>query len=176
MAAAARKKPPTRGNTGLMRALHAAGRARKLDHDALHDLAEERYGVASLKDLSYYQITEFLDDLNKGEGAKPRWSAQRRAMMANHGRKDYDHSQDPVQLIGEREKQMLRDAAEFGGWTEQGLERFCRRQCGQAMPRTLAEFNKVFRPMKTMFARKGIWSREKWELFKQRKAVERGEG
>ena len=61
MKKAAKKSPRAR----LMRALHAEGRKRGLDHEGLRDVAKEAYRVESLGELSVPQLRAWTNDMRK---------------------------------------------------------------------------------------------------------------
>lgn len=54
---------------------------------------------------------------------------------------------------------VLREAAQLRGWGEAGLEGFAERQTGKRQIQTMAEFNKVFWPLKAMNNRDGLYRR-----------------
>jgi hypothetical protein len=144
-------------DTRMLRALFGAAREHGISSEELHDVASFGFGKSSLKDLTRREAYRMLDGIRgKVQTSASGVRGPRRHAMAVHGHKDYDHSGDPVYLVNDRELQMLREAAERRGWDEAALQKFCQRQISADRPRTMAEFNKVFQPLKTMNRRMGL--------------------
>lgn len=143
-------------STKYLRALHARGRERGLDHEGLRDIAQQRFSADSLSKLSDEQVRKMLTGLGPTSRTSRAARAERRNAQGNHGRRDYDASGDTVQLVSGRERQMLAEAAALRGWSDESLEKFCLRQIKRVAPRTMVEFNKVFWALKSMNRRDGL--------------------
>ena len=137
--------------TKYIRALYARARERGLDSDGLHEIVLDRFGAESIKTLSNKQAAALLNGFGKSRAS----SAARRHAQSHHGRKNYDPSGEPIQLASDREREMLREAGERRGWNDDTLRGFIRRQTGRDDVRTMADFNKVFWPLKAMNRRDG---------------------
>jgi hypothetical protein len=140
----------------LLRAIHACARENNCDNEGLHDAIEAGFRKQSLKDLTRGEAYALLDGLRGGwpsEHYKP--NLWRRNAQGKHGRRDYDTAADAVYQVTDREHQMIRDAAAVRNWSEEQLVGFMRRQIGKPAPTTMAEFNKVFWPLKSMNRREG---------------------
>jgi hypothetical protein len=141
----------------ILRALFGAAREHSISTDELHDAACAGFGKTSLKTLTKIEAYQLLDGIRgtSRQGASG-VKGQRRKAMAVHGHKAHDASGEPIYIVNAREIQMLREAAERRGWDEESLRRFCQRQIAKDSPRTMAEFNKVFQPLKSMNRRAGL--------------------
>ena len=139
-----------------IRAIYASANATKCCNEELHDAIMAGFGKKSVKDLTPREARQLLDGLNK----KTPWDLnpdyQRRQAMANHGRKDYDRRGDAEYLVSKDEMGMLRYEASLRGWQPEALSKFIHRQIGKTEVRTLAEYNKVYWPLKGMNRRDGI--------------------
>lgn len=65
----------------LIRQLHAAGKAAGLDHDALHDLAQDNYGKG-VGELNIPQLRFLLLHFNGKQDQKPELSSRQKAIYA----------------------------------------------------------------------------------------------
>jgi hypothetical protein len=141
----------------LIRAIYARAREHGVSREEIHDAIRAGWQKASVKDLTDPEAFQLLDGLaGRRAGTVSGCSPSRRQAMANHGRRDYDRSKDPSFLVKEREMQMLREAAALRNWDDATLDRFIERQIGKTEIRTMAEFNRVFWPIKTMNRRQGL--------------------
>lgn len=152
--------PRSRGNelidVLLLRAIHACARENGCDNEGLHEAIEAGFGKTSLKDLTRAQAYALLDGLRGGKASqhyKP--NVWRRNAQGKHGRRHYDASADAIYQVTDREHQMLRDAAAIRSWSDEQLAGFIQRQIGKPIVTTMAEFNRVFWPLKSMNRREG---------------------
>jgi UTP:GlnB (protein PII) uridylyltransferase len=148
--------------TKYLPAIFAAAREKGVTHEQLHETIWVSWQKKSLKDLTAEQAGLLIDGLRgKSQGAhryrsNGPFTPRRREAMQAHGRKDYDRSGDAVYMVNARELAMLREAAEVRGWSEETLRQFTKRQIGHETPRTMAELNKVFWPLKAMNRRDNL--------------------
>ncbi|HVW09184.1 MAG TPA: phage protein GemA/Gp16 family protein [Bryobacteraceae bacterium] len=143
-------------DVSLLRAIHACARENGCDNEGLHEAIESGFGKTSLKDLTRAEAYALLDGLRAGkpsEHYKP--NPRRRHAQGNHGRRAYDASSDAIYPVRDAERQLLRDAAALRNWDEAQLSRFIERQIGKLDVTTMADFNKVFWPLKSMNRRDG---------------------
>jgi|SRR6185437_16286324 len=143
-------------DTALLRAIHACARENGCDRDGLHDAIELGFGKTSLKELTRAEAYALLNGL-RGDKPSPHFrpDQRRRDAQSFHGRKNHDASADAVYQATDRERQMLRDAAALRNWSDAALTAFIQRQIGKPAVVTMADFNKVFWPLKSMNRRDG---------------------
>ena len=139
-------------DTPLLRAIHAAAREHKVSRDELHE-SIAYWKKKSLKDLTKGEAYKLLDGI-RGNQSSPHAHARPNAQAA-HGRKEYDASADAIYPVTDRERQMLREAADLRHWDDATLTGFIQRQLGKPVLVTLADFNKVFWALKAMNRRDG---------------------
>jgi hypothetical protein len=145
----------------LLRAIHGAAREHNVSTEDLHD-AIAVIGKTSLKELTKREAYTLLDGI-RGKQASPhfqpaRRNQRRRDAQASHGRRKHDASADAIYPATDRERQMLRDAADLRQWDDATLTAFINRQLGKPVLVTLADFNKVFWALKAMNRRDGSHS------------------
>lgn len=138
--------------TKNLKAVWARARERGVDEETLRDVVESVSGQRSLRALDDGQYRRVLDRLGPSRIAP----AQRRNAQGKHGRRGYDASKDPKQLVSARELGMLAEAAALRGWSAATLAGFCKRQIKLEQPRTMGELNKVFWALKMMNRRDGL--------------------
>ncbi|MFB3828941.1 MAG: hypothetical protein ACE15B_19400 [Bryobacteraceae bacterium] len=142
-----------------IRAIFATAREHGISSEEVHDAIWAGWEKKSVKDLTTAEACQLLDGLRgRRRSTRSGCDSRRRHAMGNHGRRDYDRSQDPNYVINEREMQMLREAAALRNWDEGVLTRFIERQLGRPEIRTMAEFNRVFWPLKAMNRREGKYN------------------
>lgn len=136
----------------IMRALHAEGAKKGLSHEDLREAA----GVASLSALSQDDLEAVFEKIAgrkfraKHGGLKSK--ARRRAAGLAGGKRD--PQPDVMVLVSAAELAMLDRLCDRMGWTRERLDGFIRRQLGErGRIRTVAEFNKVFQPLRIIWRR-----------------------
>ncbi len=140
----------------LMRAIYACAREHQVDGEALHEAIHAGFGKASVKELTDRQARQLLDGM-RGKVREPQpW--QRREAQAFDGRRKV--KVDVHTLINDRERELLREAAALRGWDDSTLAAFAARQTGTSEIRTMAQFNKVFWPLKSMNRRENLYPRQ----------------
>ncbi len=143
-------------DTPLLRAIFACARENGCDNEGLHEAIEAGFGKQSLRDLTHAEAYALLDGLRGGKpSAHYKPNLWRRQAQGKHGRRDYDATSDAIYPVREPERQLLRDAAAVRNWDDVQLGRFIQRQIGKPTVTTMAEFNKVFWPLKSMNRREG---------------------
>lgn len=134
-----------------LRGLHAEARKRGLDHDALHEIALERFQRGSLRDLSVAQIQGWANELRQAQA--PRSAASRRR-QGTAGRKTAGKAAKVVELVGAKELELIGGYAEALGWDRARLDGFIRRQLGEhGRVRTVGDANKVIDGLRAMYRR-----------------------
>ncbi len=145
-------------NPKFIRAIYATARETHCSNEELHEAIWTGFQKKSVKDLTTGEALRLLDGL-KGKRQAP-WMGDpgRCHAMGNHGRKDYDGRRDPNYLVTQEEMDGLHYQASLRGWSEETLSAFIARQLRRpgAAIRTVADFNKVFWPLKAMNRRDGI--------------------
>ncbi len=139
--------------TKYIRAIYGCAREYRIDNELLHEMIARNFSKDSVKKLTRKQALSLLDLMRRGNGE----GVQRRHARSRHGRKNYDATGDVVHLVGPKELGMVRKAAALRGWSDETLQKFSRRQCGQLTPRTMAEFNKVWWALRSMNQRDGLY-------------------
>lgn len=134
----------------LIKTIHACARENGVSREEIHE-AIAHFGKTSLKDLTKTEAYRLLDGLRGGKPS-PHFTPKpdRRHAQANHGRRDYDASADAIYPVTDRERELLREAADLRKWDDATLSRFVERQTGKAVVVTMADFNRVFWPLKAM--------------------------
>lgn len=129
----------------LMRAIHAEGKRRKLDHDALHDLVEARFGVRSMAAMK----TEDLLALYKG------WTGHGlRSRAAKPARGEAATSR--LRMVSSEEMISLEMEFAKRGLGDEGKRNFVRRQLrGRDQVRTRGDWTRVMAPLRAMNRREG---------------------
>ena len=141
--------------TALMRALHAEGLKRSLDHEALRDLAADGFGVVSLSQLNTGDLGRLFQQVaGRDFHAKLRRisisSRSRRKAAGTEGR---SYATSSVATLVDPSDCELLYALAYGdlGWTGATLRRFIARQLsGREQIRTMGDLNKVLWPVKRM--------------------------
>ncbi len=136
-----------------IKAIYAAARETGCDNEALHDAIFAGWQKKSVKELTTQEAWKLLDGMRGGK------AAVRRKASSTHGRKA-----QPVGthfLVTARERKMLQQAAELRGWNLETLAAFTTRQLKSSEIRTLADFNKVFWPLKRMNRADGMGETER---------------
>ncbi|MDE2097837.1 MAG: hypothetical protein KGL39_11360 [Patescibacteria group bacterium] len=122
----------------LMRAIHAEGKKRGIDHDGLHDLCRENYGVKSMSELSGEQLYGWYHGWTK-KGLRSRTKVRPWG------------GADDCRLVGG--EQLIELAQEFAkrGWGQQTQNNFIRRQLkGRDIIRTEHDWRIVIRGVRAM--------------------------
>ena len=142
--------------TKVMGALHAEALKRRLSHQDLSDMADRRYGVASMAALDDGQLRGLFLDLTgrlfhpKHPGMHDR---QRRQAAGTAGRKDGNPKL--VEMAATADVEMVYQLGYSLGWTRQTIQTFIRRQLGgREQLRTMADVNKVLWGLKAIARRK----------------------
>lgn len=129
-----------------MQALHAEGRKRGFDHQALRELA----GVESLKSLKRAQIVELTNRLRGGEGVGDRKARRRRGLATRKAQS----VGGVIELVDAKAIEIIRGLAEALGWSNERLEKFTARQLnGRTEIRTIGDANAVIRGMRAIYRR-----------------------
>jgi hypothetical protein len=126
--------------------VHAEAVKRGLDHDALHDLARERYGVHSMSELTDEQLLAIYRGWT-GKGLKRAGTLPKRGELAGKG--------DEIVSAGDLEDL----AREFGarGLGADGQRNFVRRQLrGRETIRSRKDFVRVMGGLRAMNRRDGV--------------------
>ncbi|HEX4135898.1 MAG TPA: hypothetical protein VHY84_14885 [Bryobacteraceae bacterium] len=142
-------------DTPLLRAIHGAAREHKVSREELHEAILAGCKKTSLKDLTKGEAYRLLDGI-RGNQAAPHSNWRRRDAQAAHGRRNHDASADAIYPATDRERQMLREAADLRQWDDATLTGFIARQLGKPVLVTLSDFNKVFWALKAMNRRDGL--------------------
>ena len=135
----------------LLRALHAEGRKHRLDHDALHDLAAEHFGSASLSTLDATQLGSLFQRISGRDFRLKQDKLRSRALRkaaGTEGRKDGNPKLQT--LVSPDQVEMLYQVA-YGklGWSQATLKTFIRRQLkGRDQIRTVGDLNRILWPVK----------------------------
>jgi len=135
----------------VMRALHAEGARRGLDHDGLRDVAAARFQAASMSALSLKELAEmylgltgqeFLFHQSKSHVTLPPRGITQSCL---------------TELVSGEELELLERAFAARGWGNETKKAFIRRQLrGLEQIRTRADFQRVFRGVQAMNRRDGI--------------------
>ena len=138
--------------TRVMRALHAEGAKRGLDHEGLREMCRGKFGVASMGDLDLAQAASLYKDVTgteflvAGRGPAPRVKLPERGYAAR----------GETQIVSGGELELLERAFAKRGWGPATKLAFIRRQLGgREQIRTRADFQKVFRGVQAMNRRDG---------------------
>ena len=119
-----------------------------VDHESLRDLAAEVSDgrVDRLSMLSFEEANRMIHRLG-GDPFAGNGSPRRTV--------NYQRQQAGVQQIAQpAQLSLMRDLAAGRGWSEETLNKFCRRMLkGRSLPRTTAETNKIVEALKAMNAR-----------------------
>ena len=145
-------KRPIETRTRVMRALHAEGAKRGLDHEGLREMCRGRFGVASMGDLDLAQAASLYKDVTgteflvAGQGPAPRVKLPERGYAAR----------GETQIVSGGELELLERAFAKRGWGPATKSAFIRRQLrGREQIRTRADFQRVFRGVQAMNRRDG---------------------
>ncbi|KKM81379.1 hypothetical protein LCGC14_1330380 [marine sediment metagenome] len=131
----------------LFRALHAEASRKGLDHDALRDIAKERFGVESMSVLTVDNLQHLHRDLTG------RWFHARKAPLPKRG----TAAAGEMEIISPGHLETLARAFAKRGWGRDTQRAFIRRQLrGREQIRTTADFQKVFRGVQAMNRRDGL--------------------
>lgn len=137
--------------TRVMRALHAEGAKRGLDHEGLREMCRGRFGVASMGDLDLAQAASLYKDVTgteflvAGRGPAPRVKLPERGYAAR----------GETQIVSGGELELLERAFAKRAWGPATKLAFIRRQLGREQIRTRADFQRVFRGVQAMNRRDG---------------------
>jgi len=134
--------------TAVMRALHAEGAKRGLDHEGLREMCRGRFGVASMGDLDLAQAASLYKDLTGTEflvRERPKVKLPERGYAAR----------GETQIVSGGELELLERACAKRGWGPATKLAFVRRQLGRDQIRTRADFQRVFRGVQAMNRRDG---------------------
>lgn len=135
-----------RNRKTALRALHAEGRKRGLDHDALRAMA----GVESLSEVAYPQLMRLTDRLRGGPGIKSVEGRQRRGLATRKNQA----VRGVVELVDGKSIEIIRGLAEALGWDDERLRIFTKRQLrGWTAIRTIGDANSVIRGMRAIYQR-----------------------
>lgn len=121
----------------LFKALHAEGKKRGFDHEALREL----FNCHSLSAVA----TEDLQKCLLSWGKK-----MRRTALPRKGYVAKAKQSGQIELIGGKDLTLLGDAFQKRGWTDAQQRNFIRRQTGHETIRTRADFHKVFSGVRAM--------------------------
>ena len=134
----------------ILRALHAEGKKRGLDHGGLREIASQRFGVSSVSALTEDQMKTLYRDWTGQVFHSKRHAIRnkaRRHAAGTAGRKDAPSKVE--HLVSGDDLEMLGSYAARLGWGTETLGKFIRRQLGgRETIRTVADLNKVLWPMK----------------------------
>jgi hypothetical protein len=129
-----------------MRAIHAEGLKRGLDHEALRDVCRAKFGVASMAELSAGQKKQLFRDLAGKNFVTHRMRLPERGYA----------QQGKLEMISPAELETLERAFALRGWGPETKKAFVRRQLGgREEIRTRADFQRVFRGVQAMNRRDG---------------------
>lgn len=130
----------------LFRGVHAEALKRRLDHDALHDLCSNEFGVKSMGDLSDSQLLSLYRRWTGGKTLKRRARLPRKGEAA---------AKAVAGMVSGAEVEDLMAAFAESGMGKEGAAAFVRRQLhGRDQVRTRAEFVKVMSGLRAMARRK----------------------
>lgn len=123
--------------------LHAEGQKRGMDHDAIHDMCRELYGVHSMSQMREADLMQII----KGWTGK---SLRRQARLPRRGEAAATKPGEVQMVSGE---ELVTLEAEFAkrGLGQEGRDNFIRRQLGgRGQVRTRRDFAKVFGGLRAM--------------------------
>lgn len=130
----------------LMRAIHAEGARRRLDHDALHDLVEAKFAVRTMAAVE----TKDLLALYKG------WTGhglKSRAQKPSRG----ETAVARMQMVSAEEAIALEMEFARRGLGDDGKKNFIRRQLrGRDQVRTRGDWVRVIAPLRAMNRRENV--------------------
>jgi hypothetical protein len=131
--------------TRLFRAIHAEAPKRGFDHDGLHDMCTERFGVHSMSQLSDDQLLAIY----RGWTGK---TLKRRASLADPGWK-----QEPDAMVSGEELTVLDQEFAKRGLGHEGRRNFVRRQLrGRESIRSRKDYVRVLHGIRAMNARENL--------------------
>jgi len=115
----------------VIRALHAEGVKRGLDHDGLHDVCKSRFGLDSMAELNLQQAKALFRDLTGADFARPRVTLPKRG----YGRRGV------LEMVTPAHMEVLGRAFSERGWGPETRRAFIARQLqGREEIRTVADF------------------------------------
>jgi hypothetical protein len=136
-----------RDRARLMRAVHAEGLSRGLDHEALRDVCREKFQVASMGDLSDSQLRRLYRD----------WTGRTLGRSAPLPPKGYAKKQGELEIVSGEDLELLERAFAKRAWGPETKREFVRRQLGgREQIRTRADFHRVFSGVRAMNRRDGL--------------------
>ena len=122
----------------LLKALHAEGKKRGLDHDGLHDLFNSR----SLGTVPTQELQNVLRSWGKKIRATP---------LPRRGYAKKADAAGLSEMVSGEDLTLLGDAFQLRGWSKEQQRNFIRRQLGgREVVRTRGEFHKVFSGVRAM--------------------------
>ncbi len=129
----------------LFKAIHAEAAKRRIDHDGLHDVCSERFGVRSMSDLSDVQLHALYRA----------WTGKQLKRRASLPRRGADPVRD-MQMVSGEEAIMLEQEYAKRGWGKETSRNFVRRQLrGREEIRTYKDWRRVFQGVRAMNRREG---------------------
>lgn len=136
---------PNRGfRARLMRAIHAEGKRRGLDHDALHAICLQQFQARSMADLSDAQLS----------GWYRHWTGK---LLKSRAPRPVAGANDDLQLVSGEEMIDLSQQAAVRGLSHEGLINFIRRQLrGREVVRTRGDYRRVVRGLRAMNRREHL--------------------
>lgn len=130
----------------LFRAVHAEAARRKIDHDALHDICRNRFGVTSMGDLTEGQLESIYRSWT-GHGLRTRPLPKR----------GYVRAGGPEEMVSAEDLETLARAFARRNWGSEAQATFIRRQLrGRDQIRTRRDFARVFGGVRAMNRREGL--------------------
>ncbi len=130
----------------LFRAIHAEALKRKLDHDALHAMAHDRFGVHSMSELTDEQLLSIYRGWT-GKGLRRAGRLPSRGELAAKGE----------EMVSAGDLEELAQAFSARGLGIDGQANFVRRQLrGRAEIRTRKDFVRVMGGLRAMNRRAGV--------------------
>jgi hypothetical protein len=125
-----------------MRAIHAEGAARKLDHSDIRDICRAKFGVQSMAELNNGQLQTLYKDWT-GRGLR---GVKREKTPLQRG-----YAQGKLEMVSPAELETLERAFAARQWGPETKRAFIRRQLkGREAIRTRADFARVFRGIQAM--------------------------
>ncbi len=132
----------------LLRAVHAEGKKRGLDHDGLRDVCRLTFGVGSMKELGEEELKALYHDWT-GRGLRRRTELPRRG-------KGEGSTTLAVMASGE-DLETLAAAFAARGWGKETQRQFIRRQLsGREVIRRRGDFWRVFSGVRAMNRRDAV--------------------
>jgi hypothetical protein len=132
----------------LMRAVHAEGLKRGLDHEALRDVCRQKFNTGSMGDLSDTQLRKIYRD----------WTGRTLGRSAAVVLPKRGHAkQGGLEMVSGEELELLERAFARRAWGPDTKREFIRRQLGgREQIRTRADFHRVFSGVRAMNRRNGL--------------------